>query len=39
MTIVLVKTGTLSFKQSLGIVLGANIGTTFSSQLIALDIG
>ncbi len=39
MTIVLVKAKALSFKQSLGIVMGANIGTTFSSQLIALDIG
>lgn len=39
MTIVLVKTGTLTFRQSLGIVMGANIGTTFSSQIIALDVG
>lgn len=39
MTIILVKTGTLTFRQALGIVMGANIGTTFSSQLIALDIG
>ncbi|MCF0049118.1 Na/Pi symporter [Dyadobacter sp. LJ53] len=39
MTIVLVNAGALSFRQSLGIVMGANIGTTFSSQLIALDIG
>lgn len=39
MTIILVKTGTLTFRQSLGLVMGANIGTTFSSQLIALDIG
>src|SRR4028118_327596 len=39
MTIILVKTGTLTFRQSLGIVMGANIGTTFSSQIIALDIG
>ncbi len=39
MTIVLVNTGALTFRQSLGIVMGANIGTTFSSQLIALDIG
>jgi phosphate:Na+ symporter len=34
-----VKTKALTFRQSLGIVLGANIGTTFSSQIIALDIG
>ena len=39
MTIVLVKTKALTFRQSLGVVMGANIGTTFSSQLIALDIG
>lgn len=39
MTIVLVNAKALTFRQSLGIVLGANIGTTFSSQLIALDIG
>ncbi len=39
MTIILVKTGALTFRQSLGIVMGANIGTTFSSQLLALDIG
>lgn len=39
MTIILVKTRTLTFRQSLGIVMGANIGTTFSSQIIALNIG
>ncbi|WP_051664153.1 Na/Pi cotransporter family protein [Dyadobacter crusticola] len=39
MTIVLVNAGALTFRQSLGVVMGANIGTTFSSQLIALDIG
>jgi len=39
MTIVLINAGVLTFRQSLGIVMGANIGTTFSSQLIALDIG
>src|SRR3990170_8941954 len=38
-TIVLVNAKALTFRQSLGVVLGANIGTTFSSQLIALDIG
>ncbi|MEJ7768254.1 MAG: Na/Pi symporter [Chitinophagaceae bacterium] len=38
-TIVLVNAQALTFRQSLGIVLGANIGTTFSSQLIALNIG
>jgi len=37
--IVLVNAKALTFRQAIGIVLGANIGTTFSSQLIALDIG
>lgn len=39
MAIVLVNAKALSFRQAIGIVLGANIGTTFSSQIIALDIG
>src|SRR5687768_1665751 len=39
MTIILVNSGALTFRQAIGIVMGANIGTTFSSQLIALDIG
>lgn len=39
LTIVLVNARVLSFRQAMGIVLGANIGTTFSSQLIAFDIG
>ncbi len=38
-TIILVNAKILSFNQAIGIVMGANIGTTFSSQLIALDIG
>jgi phosphate:Na+ symporter len=38
MVIALVDAGALSFVQSLGVILGANIGTTISSQLIALDI-
>jgi phosphate:Na+ symporter len=38
-TIILVNSGALTFRQAIGIVMGANIGTTFSSQLIALDIG
>nr|WP_299346162.1 Na/Pi symporter [Allomuricauda sp.] len=37
--IVFINAGTLRFKQAIGIIMGANIGTTFSSQLIALDIG
>ncbi|HZF66922.1 MAG TPA: Na/Pi symporter [Gemmatirosa sp.] len=38
MVIALVDAGALTFVQSLGVILGANIGTTISSQLIALDI-
>lgn len=38
-TIVFVNARTLSFRQAMGIVMGANIGTTFSSQIIALDVG
>ncbi len=37
-TIVLVNSGLLTFKQAMGIVMGANIGTTISSQIIALDV-
>lgn len=39
MTIVFVNARALTFRQAIGIVMGANIGTTISSQLIALDIG
>lgn len=38
-TIVLVNSGMLTLRQAMGIVLGANIGTTVSSQIIAMDIG
>ena len=38
-TIVLVNSNLLTFNQAMGIVLGANIGTTVSSQIIAMDIG
>ena len=38
-TIVLVNSGILTFRQAMGIVLGANIGTTLSSQIIAMDVG
>jgi len=38
MVIALVDAGLLSFVQSMGVILGANIGTTVSSQLIALDV-
>lgn len=39
LTIVLVNARVLTFRHAIGIVMGANIGTTFSSQIIALDIG
>jgi phosphate:Na+ symporter len=38
-TIVLVNSKIVTFKQAMGIVLGANIGTTVSSQIIAMDVG
>ena len=38
MVISLVNSGILSFVNSLGVVMGANIGTTISSQLIAFQI-
>lgn len=38
-TIILVNAKLLSFRQAMGIVLGANIGTTVSSQIISLNIG
>jgi len=39
MTIVFVNAKLLSFRQTMGIVMGANIGTTISSQIIALNVG
>lgn len=39
LTIIFVNARTLRFRQAIGIVMGANIGTTFSSQLFSLDIG
>jgi len=38
LTIVFINAKSLKFKQAIGIIMGANVGTTFSSQLIALDI-
>lgn len=38
LTIVFINSKVLSFKQALGIIMGANIGTTISSQIIAMDI-
>ncbi|MBK9149201.1 MAG: Na/Pi cotransporter family protein [Flavobacteriales bacterium] len=39
LTIVLVNSGMMTFRNALGVVMGANIGTTLSSQIIAFDIG
>ena len=39
LVIVFINAKTLGFKQAIGLIMGANIGTTFSSQLIALDVG
>lgn len=38
LTIVLVNAGALTLRQAMGIAIGANLGTTFGSQLIALNI-
>lgn len=38
MTIALVSAGALQFRQAMGIVMGANIGTTLSSQIFALNV-
>jgi len=38
MVIVFINSETLTFRHSMGLILGANIGTTFSSKIIALDI-
>ena len=38
MLIALVNAGVLSFRNSLGVILGFNIGTTVSSQIFAFDI-
>jgi len=38
MLVSLVQAGTLSFNNSLGVILGANIGTTITSQLVAFNI-
>jgi phosphate:Na+ symporter len=39
LAIALVSSGALPFRNSLGVILGANIGTTISSQLFAFDLG
>ncbi|WP_456278235.1 Na/Pi symporter [Bacillus sp. AK128] len=38
-TIGFVTAGLLSFKQSIGIMLGANIGTTITAELMTIDVG
>ncbi len=38
MVVALVDAGALTFVRSLGVILGANVGTTVSSQLIAFDV-
>ncbi|TWI52656.1 Na/Pi symporter [Halalkalibacter nanhaiisediminis] len=38
MTVGLVSTGLLTFRHSIGIILGANIGTTMTTELLALDL-
>ena len=38
MVIAMVSSGALTFVQSLGVVLGSNIGTTIGAQIISLDI-
>jgi phosphate:Na+ symporter len=39
MTIALVNSRAMTFRQAMGVVLGANIGTTISSQIFALNVG
>lgn len=39
MTIALVNAKAMTFRQAMGVVMGANIGTTFSSQIFALNVG
>ena len=39
LVIVFINSQALNFRQAIGLIMGANIGTTFSSQIIAMDIG
>jgi len=39
MVIVFINSKVLTFRQSMGFILGANIGTTFSSKIIAMNVG
>jgi phosphate:Na+ symporter len=38
-TVGLVSTGYLTFRQSIGVILGSNIGSTITTEIITLDIG
>lgn len=38
LVIIFINAEVLTFRQAIGLIMGANIGTTFSSQIIALDI-
>ncbi len=38
LVIVFINAGSITFRQAIGLIMGANIGTTFSSQLIALHV-
>ena len=37
--IVFINSKVLTFRQAMGLILGANIGTTFSSKVISMDVG
>lgn len=39
LVIIFINARSLTFKNALGLIMGANIGTTVSSQIIALDVG
>jgi phosphate:Na+ symporter len=39
LVIIFINARALTFRQAVGLIMGANVGTTFSSQIIALDIG
>ncbi|GCD81793.1 hypothetical protein PTHTG4_08550 [Parageobacillus thermoglucosidasius] len=38
-TVGLVSTGYLTFRQSIGVILGSNIGSTITTEIITLDVG
>ncbi|MBQ1251552.1 MAG: Na/Pi cotransporter family protein, partial [Firmicutes bacterium] len=39
MTVGFVNSGMMQLKQAIGVIMGANVGTTITGQLIALDVG